>query len=513
MAEFLLANRVRDDRRALLRSPLGRYVGSIALVVAAYYGSARLGETLMFAGPVAAIVWLPVGVGIAALSIGGLRLWPGVLVGDLLANDYTALPWDSAVGQTIGNVAEVLIVAGVLRRLNRNGSPLDSVSAVGWMLVAIASGTLVSATVGSLSLLAGGVVAASALQTVWRTWWLGDASGALVIVPLALAWSARPRLPRWSTSRALECAAMLAAVAVLTELGFRSKQPLIYLVFPMLLWSALRFGQRGATAAIALSVGFAVWDTVHVGGPFHFHSITRSVLSVQLYIAVAAVSTVGLGAVVAEREAFARRLSRSRARMVEAADGERRRLERNLHDGAQHRLTALSYLLRAAAERARLSPDESARLFRHAEEEVTSAIDEMRELAHGIHPTVLTDLGLAAAVRSIAVRSVVKVELLELPSVRVDPVAEATAYYVVAEAVTNAQRYAHASGIRIRVSVRGSALRVEVSDDGNGGARMAEGSGLEGLCDRVEAVGGRFALRALPGIGTHISAVLPAASA
>jgi signal transduction histidine kinase len=260
-------------------------------------------------------------------------------------------------------------------------------------------------------------------------------------------------------------------------------------------------------------VGFAVWDTVHFGGQFHFHSITRSVLSVQLYIAVAAVSTLGLGAVVAEREAFARRLSRSRARMVEAADGERRRLERNLHDGAQHRLTALSYLLRTAAERARLSPEESVRLFRHAEEEVTSAIDEMRELAHGIHPTVLTDLGLAAAVRSIAVRSVVKVELLELPGVRVDPVAEATAYYVVAEAVTNAQRYADASRIRIRVSVGGSALRVEVSDDGNGGARMAKGSGLEGLCDRVEAVGGRFALRALPGIGTHIAAVLPTVSA
>jgi signal transduction histidine kinase len=177
-------------------------------------------------------------------------------------------------------------------------------------------------------------------------------------------------------------------------------------------------------------------------------------------------------------------------------------------------LTALAYFLSTAAERARrLSPAESAGLFRHAEREVVSAIDEVRELAHGIHPTVLTDLGLAAALRSIAARSVVKVVLVELPAVRVDPVAEATAYYVVAEAVTNAQRYADASTIRIRVSAGPSSLRVDVSDDGNGGVWMAEGSGLEGLCDRVEAVGGTFAVRARPGVGTHIDAVLPAVSA
>ena len=514
MSQFQVAERAADGGGALVRSPLGRYVGTVALVVVAYYGSAQLGYQLVFAGPVAAIVWLPVGVAIAALSVGGLRLWPGVLVGDLLANDYTTLPWGSALGQTIGNVAEVLIAAAALRRLSRRGSPLDSVSGVGWMLVAIAAGTLVSATIGSLSLLAGGVLGAQNFETVWRTWWLGDASGALVVVPLALAWSAYPRLPSWSASRALEAAAMLASVAVLSELAFRSSQPLMYLVFPVLLWSALRFGQRGATVAIALAVGFAVWDTVHRRGPFHFHSITQTVLSAQLYIAVAAVSTLALAAVVAEREAYAGRLGRSRARLVEAADGERRRLERNLHDGAQHRLTALAYFLSTAAERARrLSPAESAGLFRHAEREVVSAIDEVRELAHGIHPTVLTDLGLAAALRSIAARSVVKVVLVELPAVRVDPVAEATAYYVVAEAVTNAQRYADASTIRIRVRTGQSSLRVDVSDDGNGGGWMAEGSGLEGLSDRVEAVGGRFAIRALPGVGTHIDAVLPTGSA
>jgi integral membrane sensor domain MASE1 len=162
VSQSQVAERTADDGGALVRSPLGLYIGTVALVAVAYYGSARLGFALGFSSPVAAIVWLPVGVAIAALTVGGLRLWPGVLVGDLLANDYTALPWGSALGQTIGNVAEVLIAAAALRRLSRRGSPLDSVSGVGWMLAAIAAGTLVSATIGSLSLLAGGVVGGEA---------------------------------------------------------------------------------------------------------------------------------------------------------------------------------------------------------------------------------------------------------------------------------------------------------------------------------------------------------------
>jgi signal transduction histidine kinase len=484
-----------------------RQIAGIGALAALYYGAARLGFMFEFAGPVAAVVWLPVGVASAFLYLGGVRLWPGALIGDMLANNYLALPLGSAIGQTGGNLLEVIAIAVLTRRLVRRGSPLDTVGGLGHMLLAIAAGTLVSATVGAVSLRLGGVVAADAMPSVWRTWWLGDFSGALLVFPLALAWY-RP-LPSWGRGRLLELSIVLAAVTGLSALAFTSHRPLTYLVFPALIWAALRFGQRGATLAVAVTVGFAVWNTTHYAGPFAFESITRSVLSSQLFIAVAALSTLCLAAVVAERETAARGLGRSRARLVEAADTERRRLEHDLHDGAQQRLTALAYHLDRAAEEARDDPERTAGLFAGASEEVTLAIDELRALAHGIHPAVLTDLGLADAIKVVAGRSAVPVRLLALPSVRLTDTVEATAYFVVAEAVTNAQKHASASRIAVRATVAGDVLRVAVADDGVGGAAASAGSGLEGLRDRVEAIGGSLAVTSVAGRGTHIAAVIP----
>src|SRR4051794_8041847 len=136
----------------------GRYAFAVGALAVVYYGAAQLGYALEVAGPVAAVVWLPVGIGIAALYLGGLALWPGVLIGDLLANDYTALPLGSALGQTFGNVLEVLVAVLLLRRLVRSGSPLETVGGVVGMVAAIAAGTAVSATVGSLAQWFGGVI-------------------------------------------------------------------------------------------------------------------------------------------------------------------------------------------------------------------------------------------------------------------------------------------------------------------------------------------------------------------
>src|SRR4051794_8831416 len=171
------------------------YVVWVVLLAVLYRGVAEIGYALQFAGPVAAIVWLPVGVGIAFLYLGGLQYWPGVLIGDLLANDYAALPLGSAISQTCGNVLEVLVATILLRRLVPGGDPLMTVRGLGRMLVAIAAATAVSATVGTCSLLLGDVITTAGLGRVWRTWWLGDASGALIVLPLALAWG-RPS-PGW----------------------------------------------------------------------------------------------------------------------------------------------------------------------------------------------------------------------------------------------------------------------------------------------------------------------------
>jgi signal transduction histidine kinase len=488
----------------------GRHLAGVLVLAAVYYGAAKLGYELEFSGPVAAIVWLPAGVAIAFLYLGGLRFWPGVLVGDLLANNYTALPFGSALGQTTGNMLEVVVAVVLLRRIVPHGSPLDTVSGLGGMVAAIAAGTAVSATIGSLSLHAGGVITAGQLPEVWRTWWLGDASGALVVVPLALAWY-RPPPRAWTRARAVEAAAMLATVAGLSELAFRGQRPLAYLAFPALVWAALRFGRRGATLAIAVAVGFTVWNTTHSEGPFVFDSITLSVLSAQLYIAVASLLTLCLAAVVWERENFADGLDASRSRLVKAADTERRRIEHNLHDGAQQRLSALATRLGLAAAHARRDDPPAAPALEDAETELGQAIDELRELAHGIHPAVLTDLGLGPAIRGVALRSTVAVSVGELPTTRFNESAEATAYYVFVEALTNAQRHARATSVSVRATLVASVLRIEVVDDGAGGTRERAGGGLTGLRDRVEALGGTFDIDSADGAGTRIAAAIPAA--
>jgi signal transduction histidine kinase len=489
--------------------PRARYVLGVIVLATAYYGGAKAGYLLDFAGPVAAILWLPAGVAIAFLYLAGLRFWPGVLIGDLLANDYHALPLGSALGQSGGNMLEALTATVLMRRLIRDGGPLDTVANLGRMLAAIAAGVAVSATVGAMSLNLGNVVAFDGLPTIWRTWWLGDFAGALVVVPLAVAW-ARPPPRTWWRKCATEFGLMIASVATLSDLALRSDGPVTYVVFPALTWAALRFGPRGAALAIAVTAGFTAWSTTHFLGPFVFDSITRNVLDTQLYIGVSAIATLCLAAVVAEREAFAQKLRASRARLVHAADTDRRRLERDLHDGAQQRLIALAAYLGIAARRAREKPEEAPALFEEADAVLSEAIDELRAIAHGIHPAVLSDLGLARAIRSVASRSAVPVTLLDLPSARFDHIAEATAYYVVAEAIVNAQKYAHASFIAVSACGTPPDLRIEVLDDGIGGARESGGSGLQSLRDRVEAVGGTLRIDSAAGRGTLVAAAIPA---
>jgi signal transduction histidine kinase len=493
----------RPLRVALRRA---RYPLELAAVAALYYGSARLGYSLGFSAAVAAIVWLPAGVGVAVLYLAGIRYWPGVLIGDLLASSYGALPVGSVIGQTVGNMTEVIGTVLLIRRLVPRGSPLDTVGGLGRMVAAIMAGTFVSAVIGTLSLWLGGVV--DDVVTVSRTWWLGDAAGALVVLPLAIAWYRGP--PRgWLRGREIEGGVLLVTVIVVGELALRTHRPLVYLVFPPLIWAALRFGRCGATLAITIAVGLAVWNTTHYFGPFSFESIPRSVLSTQLFIAVAVLSTLALAAVVAEREAFAAGLRASRARLVKAADDERRRLEHNLHDGAQQRLTALTFRLRESGERAERSPQDGPALFSEAETELTLAIDELRELAHGISPISLAGGGLASAMTALAARSPIPVKLVALPKQRLDPVTEATAFYVIAETVTNAQRYARPSAIRVAATHAPGALVVEVVDDGAGGAVEHAGSGLQGLRDRVEAIGGTLSVESRFQHGTRITALIP----
>jgi PAS domain S-box-containing protein len=211
----------------------------------------------------------------------------------------------------------------------------------------------------------------------------------------------------------------------------------------------------------------------------------------------------------AELHARLEDLAASRARIVTAGDVERRRLERNLHDGAQQRLVTLSLSIRLALERLDDDPGAARELLAGANDELTLALEELQELARGLHPAVLTERGLGAAVESLADRVLVPVQIVETPSDRLADPIEAAGYYLIAEALTNVAKHAQARTARVRVAQTDDGVVVEVSDDGVGGADAAMGSGLRGLADRVETLGGRLELTSIVGDGTTLRAVFP----
>jgi PAS domain S-box-containing protein len=202
-------------------------------------------------------------------------------------------------------------------------------------------------------------------------------------------------------------------------------------------------------------------------------------------------------------------LRASRARIVEAADAARRKIERDLHDGAQQRLVALGLDVRVARAQIERDPRKAGPLLDRLGEDLAAASAELRELARGIHPAVLTDRGLAPAIVALAARAPVPVEVVEVPEQRLPPAAETTAYFTVSEALTNVAKYAHASHATVRLANEDDALVVEVRDDGIGGADASAGSGLAGLADRVGACDGSLSVSSPPGEGTLVRAVLP----
>jgi PAS domain S-box-containing protein len=217
------------------------------------------------------------------------------------------------------------------------------------------------------------------------------------------------------------------------------------------------------------------------------------------------------GVDITERERHLQGIRASRSRLIEAQDAERRRLERNLHDGAQQRLVSLSLALRLAQARLASDPEGAGDILASAGDELTLALGELRELARGIHPAMLTERGLGAAVESLAARAPLPVELGELPEERLPASVEAAAFYVISEALANIGKYAEASYARVSVTRDNGYAVVEVEDDGVGGADPSRGSGLRGLVDRVEALDGRLDVVSPEGSGTCIRAEIPCA--
>jgi signal transduction histidine kinase len=229
-------------------------------------------------------------------------------------------------------------------------------------------------------------------------------------------------------------------------------------------------------------------------------------------VAVAAALALDNERLDAELRARVEELRDSRQRLLDATLAERRRLERDLHDGAQQRLVSLSLQLSLIDQqlgRGREDLGSARELLGAARTEARAALEDLRELARGIHPAVLTDRGLAAALEALADRAPVPVEVAGLPAERLPGAVEAAAYFVVAESLTNVAKYSHASHAEVRVGRENGFALVEVRDDGVGGADPSAGSGLRGLADRLEALDGRLEIESTPGQGTSVRARIP----
>ena len=675
---------VRGSVEALGRSQRGRallYVIAVALVALAYYLAGRLGLELAYLDGAVTAMWPPAGLGLAVLFLYGLRLWPGIVIGDLLLADFST-PLGTVLGQTVGNTLAVVVAALVLRRLTGGRSELGRTFHVLAFVICAIVGATVSAAFGPTSLRLGDVISADELGRVFRTWTLSDVSGVLVVAPVLLTWTAMGA--RGIRRRDVaEGAAGLVVLAVLAEVAPQQDVP--YIVFPVLLWAALRFGPRGAAAAILVVCSIVVWNTAHEEGPFVRESITDSLLATQLFIAVAALTSLLLAAVTAERTEAARalavsearqraladeqaalrrvatlvaedsppsrlfeqvteevgrllrlpaaavvqyhdahdatvvggwsesgrlhfpvgasvdlngdtviakvlhrgtagrverydeargalaetmrsagyraavaapvsvagrlwgalvaatasdeplpegleqqlcdfadlvaqalanadareRLAASRAELVEVSDAERRRLERNLHDGAQQRLVSVALGLGMVDAKLEGDPGAARELLSEAQGDLAQGLEELRELARGLHPVLLTERGLGPALDALLTRVPMPVEIAELPDERLTAPVEAAAYYVVAEAITNVAKYAQASRATVSIRRANGRATVSVSDDGVGGADPARGSGLRGMAARVEALNGRLEVDSPPEHGTRITAEIP----
>ena len=646
--------------------------------VLAYFAAARIGQHLAYPhggtplhGAVTAF-WPPVGVGIAALVLYGPRLWPAIVLADLLAGDYST-PLGVTLGQTLGTTAGITLAALLLIRLGARRPGLR-VRDVLVLIVCAAGGTAAGAALGVLAIWIAGDLPPIGAGSTWTRWWLSDLAGALVVTPALLTWaSARFRMTR---SQLAEGAVLIVALLALTDLASHHDVP--YVIFPVLIWASLRLGSRGAAAALLAASALTIWETSNGSGSFVRSSLGDSLIATQLFVGVAALTSMILAAVTAERaesEVAARglaheqaalrriatlvvseadpasvfgqvmqeaaqalgvasasivrydepgkvlvlggwsetgsllfpvgsaieisgessalvevyrtgearrvtypkesgalteamrsrgyrssvaapvklagglwgalvassmderplpegseqrladfadlvaqalanadahdKLAASRARIVGAGDAERRRLERNLHDGAQQRLVSLALQLRLTQSALERRPEAVAGLLEEAQAELARALDELRELARGIHPAILTDRGLGPALEAILARAPLPVELLELPEDRLPERVEAAVYYVVAETVTNIAKHARAESATVSVTLGAHGARVVITDNGVGGADPAAGTGLRGLADRIEALDGGLRIESFPGSGTRIEAQIP----
>ncbi|HEV8700973.1 MAG TPA: MASE1 domain-containing protein [Candidatus Polarisedimenticolia bacterium] len=285
------------------------YLAGVGTLAAVYLITARLGLLMDAVSGFATTVWPPTGISLVALLLFGQRLWPGVAVGAFLVNASAGAPLPAALGMAAGNTLEAVLGVYLLRRFTGFRGSLDQTwVVVRFVVLAAGLSTMVSATIGVASGWLGGVIPSISAGKAWLTWWLGDAMADLILAPLLFVWAERPRLAvsAWRVAEAGALAASLVTVSLLifgplfTSVQASFLQP--YLLFPFLIWAALRFSQRGTVTATFLVSAMAIWRTAAGFGPFAKGTVNESLLLLQAFMGVVAVTMLLLAAGITERK-------------------------------------------------------------------------------------------------------------------------------------------------------------------------------------------------------------------
>ena len=439
------------------------------LLAAAYYGAAKVGQTFSSTGPASAI-WPPAGLGIAALYLWGMRWWPGVLLGEIvvtgeLVSGDGALPVGSLLGQQAGHVAAILVGVLVLRRLIGANAAMDRVEQVGGMLVALGVATAISATVGTVSTVAGGVVDGSDVGVLWRTWWLGDIGGGLVVLPLMLAWARHP-IGVWRRVRTWEGVAVMASVAALSVVALSAPEPVRY------------------------------------------------------YVGIAALTALLLSSTVSDRKRSAAELAQARRREDARAVEERRRIARDLHDSVSQALFS-TVLHTRTAQKALVheggSPSGRVGRSLDAIADLTRSVQgEMRALLIELHRDPVHDGLVAALARYAAGLRAADGLTIDVggpgPRLALSELVETHLLAIGREALANVEKHARASAAHVQVEAQPGQVLVEVRDNGRGfdpAAGHPGHFGLDSMRSRAAEIGGRVTITSAPGFGTLVRVCVP----
>ncbi len=281
----------------------------VAALAVVYFGTAKLGLRFAFVNPSATALWAPTGIAFAALLLFGFRVWPGAFLGAFFANLTTAGSILTSIGIATGNTLEGVAGCYLVRRFARGPQVFERAQDIfKFALLAGMVSTTISATVGVTSLLVGGFANWTMYGAIWRTWWLGDGVGAVLVTPLVLLWRENPRI-NWSREQVIELSLLFLGLFFTVWIIFGGRfhsevknYPLEYLCIPFLVWAAFRFGRRKAATATCVLAGIVIWGTLQGFGPFSRETLNTSLLLAQSFVGIVAVTNLALAAEVSERK-------------------------------------------------------------------------------------------------------------------------------------------------------------------------------------------------------------------